>query len=383
MATDLESKRARRSRHDVDFFRTGPGTLAGRFMRRFWHPVYRSEDLLTGHAKPVRIMNQDFTLYRDEHGKPHAVGFRCSHRGTQMSVGYIEGDCIRCFYHGWMFNPKGECVERPAERTPARDEHRIAGYPTEEYLGLIFVYFGEGNAPPMWRFPRMEAEGIRDVTVDTMQANYFYSLENSALHFNFVHRDLMEAKGIYGLPETRSEETPYGIVSYSKWPSQSVETVAHKLMPNCGYIIPLAIMMAKKVNYQLHVSWRVPIDDGSHHTFRITLAPVTGEEARKQLESRSANFNDRSSIPELAHAVLAGKLRIQDITDRTHIEFIQDYVAQAGQGPISARDDEHLASSDAREALQRRIWRRELTALAEGKPLKEWRLTEDIEPTLK
>ena len=33
----------------------------GRFMRRFWMPVMRSEDLPKGHAKPIRIMSEDRT----------------------------------------------------------------------------------------------------------------------------------------------------------------------------------------------------------------------------------------------------------------------------------------------------------------------------------
>ena len=31
-----------------DFAHVGPGTLAGRYLRRFWHPVYRSADLAPG-----------------------------------------------------------------------------------------------------------------------------------------------------------------------------------------------------------------------------------------------------------------------------------------------------------------------------------------------
>jgi 5,5'-dehydrodivanillate O-demethylase oxygenase subunit len=382
MATDLDRAREAHIRDDVDFVHTGPGTLAGRYMRRFWHPVSRSEDLPTGHAKPARILGDDFTLYRDEHGVAHAIGFRCAHRGAQLSVGYVEGDCIRCFYHGWVFNPQGECVERPAEKTPPTQRHRVAGYPTQEYLGLIFVFFGEGEAPPLPRYPRVEGDGVREVTVDVMPANFFFSLENSALHFNFVHRDLMEKKGLRGLPTVRFEESDFGIVSYARWEGMTTDMISHKGLPNVGYIIPLAIMMSKKRNYQIHVSWRVPVDDESHTTFRVTRTPVTGDEARELLASRPPSYYDRSSIPILGDAVIAGKLRIQDIEDRTHIEFIQDYVAQVAQGPVSTRADEHLASSDAGETLLRRIWRRELTALAEGRPLKEWRLTEAIEPSM-
>ena len=377
----VELKQTRRRHKIDDFVHTGPETLAGKFMRRFWHPVYRSEDLPVGHANPVKILNTDFTLYRDEHGAAHAVGMRCSHRGARMNVGFIEGDCIRCFYHGWLFNPKGECVERPAEKQQPTPNLNIPGYPTQEYMGLIFVYFGEGTPPPLWRFKAMERDGITDVTVDVMPANFYFSLENSALHFNYVHRDLMESKGIFGIPEVKAEETPFGLTAYFRWPNQTNWTVSHKIMPNVGFIVPLAVNMAKGFSHSIHVSFRVPVDDNSHTTFRVTNVPVSSETERQQiLERRSKTFDDRSHIAELADAVIAGKIRLQDIEDRTHIEFIQDYVAQVSQMPVETRDDEHLASSDVEEALFRKIWRRELTALAEGRPLKVWQLTDDLEP---
>ncbi|MGH7928781.1 MAG: Rieske 2Fe-2S domain-containing protein, partial [Candidatus Binatia bacterium] len=95
----------------ADLICTAPGTLAGRYMRKFWQPVYRAEDLLPGKAKPIRIMSENFTLYRGSGGTSHVVGFRCAHRGTQLSAGWVEGDSIRCMYHGWLYNSTGQCVE--------------------------------------------------------------------------------------------------------------------------------------------------------------------------------------------------------------------------------------------------------------------------------
>lgn len=51
-----------------ELFRTGPDTPGGRYMRLFWHPVYRAEDLKPGWAKPIKIMSEQFTLYRGEAG---------------------------------------------------------------------------------------------------------------------------------------------------------------------------------------------------------------------------------------------------------------------------------------------------------------------------
>src|SRR5919202_5832867 len=97
-----------------DFVHTGPGTLAGRYLRMFWHPVLRAQDLPAARAKPIRIMGEDLTIYRGESGTPHVVAFRCAHRGTQLSTGWVEGDCIRCFYHGWKYDGSGQCIEMPA-----------------------------------------------------------------------------------------------------------------------------------------------------------------------------------------------------------------------------------------------------------------------------
>src|SRR5918995_1602966 len=99
----------------ADFVRTNADTLAGRFMRSFWHPIYRSKDLPAGRRVPVKIMGEEFTLYRGESGVAHLLAHRCAHRGTQLSVGRVEGDCIRCFYHGWKYESSGQCVEQPAE----------------------------------------------------------------------------------------------------------------------------------------------------------------------------------------------------------------------------------------------------------------------------
>src|SRR6266511_1974903 len=79
-----------------DFVHTGPGTLAGRYLRMFWQPVFRGQDLGPGQAAPVQVMSERFTLYRGESGTPHLTAFRCAHRGTQRSTGWVEDDCIRC-----------------------------------------------------------------------------------------------------------------------------------------------------------------------------------------------------------------------------------------------------------------------------------------------
>ena len=37
---------------------TGPGTIGGRYMRSFWQPVARAEDIAAGRAKPLTVMSE-------------------------------------------------------------------------------------------------------------------------------------------------------------------------------------------------------------------------------------------------------------------------------------------------------------------------------------
>lgn len=52
---------------------------------------------------------------------------------------------------------------------------------------------------------------------------------------------------------------------------------------------------------------------------------------------------------------------------------IGDDVTQVGQGSIPDREHERLGTSDSGLILLRKLWQRDLRALAEGRPLKEWK----------
>jgi len=81
--------------------------------------------------------------------------------------------------------------------------------------------------------------------------------------------------------------------------------------------------------------------------------------------------------------VLSGKVRFQDLDkhfqDKIALVHTQDYVSQVGQGSIADRNQEHLGRSDLGIILFRKIWERELRALAEGRPLKKWLLPQEAD----
>ena len=365
---------------------TGPKTLAGKYLRRFWQPVYRGEDLAPGAAVPIRIMGEDFTLYRGRSGKPHIVGFRCAHRGTQLSSGRVEDDCLRCFYHGWKYDGTGQCVEQPGEAAAFAKKVTIPSWPTEEYLGLIFGYFGKGVPPPLRRYPDFEdEEGVLTVyPPETWPCNYFSRLENDCdpAHVPFTHfQSRSQVERHHEVSTVSCEETDYGIRRrVQKSGGEARDNSFY--MPNVNHV---RSALRKRVtpdavfNGQHHrLLWRVPVDDQHCLAFTVDMASVAdgGAEAyRKIIEQKKLE----EAVPQfdLAECILAGKIRLEDIVQRVptyNLSHIEDYVSMVGQGAIADREHEHLGRMDAGVILLRKLWQRELAALAGGGKLKEWRI---------
>ncbi|HZT07410.1 MAG TPA: Rieske 2Fe-2S domain-containing protein [Chloroflexota bacterium] len=357
----------------TDFVHTGPGTLAGRYLRTFWQPVFRSQDLQSGKAAPIRVMSEDFTLYRGASGAAHALAFRCAHRGTQLSTGWVEGENIRCRYHGWVYDPTGQCVQQPAEVAPFCDRVRIRAYPTQEYLGFIFLYLGEGEPPPLPRYPALEGEGELQVTLHVRGCNYFNNMDNAIdeLHHYFVHWNRRRPVGEQIIPRISGEETEYGVRITMTRPDLQRSWVWHYHMPG--------ILQMNTSDTDQSIHWRVPIDDASHLIPTTTFTPKGAERHRREAGDEDP-IAASQKIAEVAAEIRAGRMSIDDLDLRDNYFPIGDEVTQVGQGVIADRQQERLGSSDAALIVFRRLWQRELRALAEGRPLKQW--TQPTEPLL-
>lgn len=375
----------------TDLAHTGPGTLAGRYMRMFWQPVCVSDDLPSGRAVPIRIMSEQFTLYRGETGAAHVLAFRCAHRGSQLSTGWVEGDSIRCFYHGWTYDASGQCIDQPAEPEPFCEKVRLRSYPTQEHAGLIFVYFGEGEPPPLPRHPELES---KDAIVEARASivypcNYFNRIDNATdmshttfAHFGLRHRPEDGFK--FNAPTIEARETEYGALIVGEYAGDPVQKVHHYFMPNYNEF-GLRAEDPAEAKSRVRFSWKVPLDDSHAVNFLATRIYLTGEAAERYRSRQPDGGGHERSLEEppleLVESMLAGRLYVQDLADRPEGVALGDLTTMVGQGVIADRANDRLGRSDAGVILVRKMWERELRALAEGRPLKQWARPVGLEMT--
>ena len=105
---------------------------------------------------PLRIkrLGEDLVLFKDKSGAFGCLHLHCSHRNTSLEFGIIEEKGLRCCYHGWLYDTDGTILETPGEPKNSKIKERVAhgAYPTVEYRGLIFSYFGPSEDVPPFPF---------------------------------------------------------------------------------------------------------------------------------------------------------------------------------------------------------------------------------------
>ena len=100
---------------DRPYERVGKETQGGKWLRSSWHGVLESKDLKAGQPRELKLLGEELVIYRDSRGQPRVLEGRCAHRRAKLSIGKVDGDCIRCAYHGWLYDGAGQCVEQPNE----------------------------------------------------------------------------------------------------------------------------------------------------------------------------------------------------------------------------------------------------------------------------
>ncbi|HXQ51601.1 MAG TPA: Rieske 2Fe-2S domain-containing protein [Stellaceae bacterium] len=358
---------------------SGRRTAMGTLLRRFWQPVALSKSVVPSKAKRLKIMGEELTLYRGQSGRPYLVAGRCAHRLTLLHTGWVEGEEVRCIYHGWKYDGAGQCVERPAEDDDGLPKVRIAAYPLHEYCGLVFAYLGEGAAPA-FDLPRKSALDGADRLVEAKEecwpCNWFQMVENSmdAVHVSFVHQ--AGKVGPFGeavstaIPKLEYLETDAGIRQIATRSKNSVR-ISDWTFPNNNHISrPFITLQDPWLDVGV---WMVPVDDESAMRFTIYATPSTSPEADKRFRDYFAQFGEFNSADHHAELFDHGKYPEDRVFQLTSA---QDYVATVGQGTVMDRASEYLGASDAGIAFLRRIFWRELDALRAGRTPTEWRRLE-------
>ncbi|CCD88806.1 putative dioxygenase; putative phtalate dioxygenase oxygenase subunit [Bradyrhizobium sp. ORS 285] len=375
--------------------RIGPDAPAGKLMRMYWQPAALVDELAGERpVRAVKLLGQQFVLFKDAQGRYGLLDRDCPHRGADLAFGRLEHGGLRCSFHGWLFDVDGQCLETPAEPagSPLCKNVKQRSYPVIEKGGILWAWLGEG-APPA--FPDLDCFTAPDTYTfafkGLIECNWLQALEVGIdpAHASFLHRffedeDTSTAYGKqfrgasadselpmtkvlreYDRPIINVERTEYGlrIIALREIDAERTHVrVTNQLFPH-AFVIPMSTEMTI-------TQWHVPVDDETCYWYAIFTsygAPVDRARMRAQrlelyelpdYRSRKNKSNDYGFDPrEQATATYTGMGNDINVHDQWAVESM---------GRIQDRTREHLGQSDKAIIQYRRLLREQIETVARG-----------------
>lgn len=376
--------------------RVGPGTPAGALLRRYWQPVALLDELdaTDRPVKAVRLLGQDFVLFRDADGRLGLLDRDCPHRGADLAFGRLEAGGLRCLFHGWAFDVQGRCIETPGEPAGSRLHERVRqrAYPVVARGGIAWAYVGEGDPPALPAFDCFEAPDSHVFAFKGLWAcNWLQALEvgidpahASFLHVYFEDEDPTASYGRqfrsassdtdmpmtrvlreFNRPEIRLEKTPWGQRLLTLRAIDDART--HVRVTNTIFPQAFQIPMSDEITI---TQWHVPVDDVNTYWFTMFTSYGAPIDKPRFRDIRLATYPAPHYRPVVGRHNDWGydpqQQRTQTYTGMGHDINIHDQWACESQGPIQDRTREHLGTTDRGIVAYRRMLMDAIDAVERG-----------------
>jgi phenylpropionate dioxygenase-like ring-hydroxylating dioxygenase large terminal subunit len=265
-------------------------------LRNYWYPVMFSRDL---GRKPIglTLLGERIVFCRDQAGAAHALHDRCPHRGIPLSAGHQAfPGLLTCAYHGWTFDlADGSMVAclTDGPESPLCGKVRVATYPLEERAGVVWVYVGDADPPPVEAdIPAEWLEGDPVVVgrITTRPGDWRYAAENgideghgkylhrSAFWVTLIHppawaipRMVPDGEWITRMPGEFAFQGEYPRVG--AWPPRRFWKTTRFLS---RVSIRMPGMLRVKMSEYSHYEWYVPTVEGEHRYLQFAVKWTSG-----------------------------------------------------------------------------------------------------------
>jgi phenylpropionate dioxygenase-like ring-hydroxylating dioxygenase large terminal subunit len=191
----------------------------------YWYPVAWAKDLKPREVMSATVWQQAIAVYRDPNGEVRALEDACPHKGVALHRGHVQGSNLLCAYHGWEFNPEGECVGIPY--LPADQKLPCAkarSYPVRERYSVIWVFPGDPGLADSCDLPAVtefdDPDWLLVPIPATFQAHFSICNENTMDVFHgFLHKNLQGwfDPVLISLQQAEGEVFAQYRVSYQGW----------------------------------------------------------------------------------------------------------------------------------------------------------------------
>ena len=162
------------------------------WVRNAWYVAGWSEEFAAGTLHARTVIGEPLVLYRRADGAMVCLEDRCCHRFAPLSRGRLEGDELRCMYHGLKFAADGRCTEIPGQ-TSIPERACVRTFPVVESGCWLWIWMGAAEQADPATIPATITRDDPEWRLGTGTLDYAadYRLINDNLldlsHLSFAH----------------------------------------------------------------------------------------------------------------------------------------------------------------------------------------------------
>jgi nitrite reductase/ring-hydroxylating ferredoxin subunit len=154
-----------------------------------WFVVAESKEIAAGQIITRKFSGHDIVIYRTASGMISIADAFCPHMGAHFGHGgTVEGEELKCPFHGFRFDREGSCTATGYGTKPS-PRAKLRAWPAVEKFGLVFCFYHPEKKAPHYEIKDVDTEGWTDFRVKTwdMASNPVEVSENSVDVGHFVH----------------------------------------------------------------------------------------------------------------------------------------------------------------------------------------------------
>lgn len=263
----------------------------------YWYPVMSSRELRSGHPLALTLFDRQIVFARSK-GRVYALHDRCPHRGIPLSIGkQLFPRTLSCRYHGWTFDlesGKLVAVLTDGPESPICGKITVQAFHVAERAGLIWIYNGEGEPPPVEaNIPKelLADTATSEARITTRAGDWRHAAENGfdEGHGKFLHRDSIFVTFAHPpayvtsdvIPEEDGWITrePKSFAFQADYPGLGVWPPKRfwkstKLLSRASIRLPGTLRIAFE-NW-MHFEWYVPTTPGNHRYVQVVVKQARG-----------------------------------------------------------------------------------------------------------
>jgi phthalate 4,5-dioxygenase oxygenase subunit len=368
----------------------------GQLMRRHWTPVCLIEEVAEPDGTPVkaRVLGENLVVFRDSEGRIGVLDEACPHRRASLVLGRNEEGGLRCLYHGWKMDVDGNVLEMASEPAASGMAQKVKhrAYPAKEWGGVVWAWFGPGDAVPEFQPPAWAPTDAVRVSIAKvlLPCNWAQILEGAidSAHSSSLHSsDMVPARvdsakatdkawlrpSTDKAPRMQVQRTGYGFrYAALRRPIQNANANDYVratvfVAPATALIPPNNLYNVANVNVPMDdthtafyfIAWGHPSQTPETETWRRFLRQTVGidlDESYRPLRTIENRFwQDRQAMKAGNHTGITGFPN-------------QDVAMWLTMGPIADRSSDRLGASDLAIVEFRRQMLDAVRAFAKGDP---------------